>query len=541
MKVIQFLLLSLSIISLSNCVFKSEFDLKKPIYEGKSFEEQILNSGLENNLFLNGEENSADMCEKRANPLEPNYFYFLPVFKAKLYKVGDSTEFAAGCFKKTVATLTELSLEKMVITLQTSEPASLFCQDLYILHTTSVNHITAVFYQGTHEITIKNLSQDDLDEIKVNSVKVLGFCQGLLASLKSLFISLEMFVGGMGYDPHHVIPLFRPHIPEYMIENNLKMLDLYNHWHPLPRNDTVIELDESEIHTGDFVAISRIDGVDPIIMIGTGSHIGHSCVCSWIDGELYVIESQDGWYWPYHGIQRNKFKEWVRLAHIAEFNVAILPMKEEVRKRFNVDKANEWFKSVEGLNYGYHNFLFSWIDTVDSNLPFSLSHEHFEFLFSVLEKISKPLAAKMMGEALNMRVGKRNLTISQATAEGARQGKSFEELVAMPEIDGWEYSDGLNYVCSCFVVAFYKAGGLFDGLDIQANEFTPKDVYSLNFFDTNYKRPQACIDADPELPYCQIMGKFKVDLPTYSTIEPYSHMNERCPSLGPDFYRPADC
>ena len=153
----------------------------------------------------------------------------------------------------------------------------------------------------------------------------------------------------------------------------------------------------------------------------------------------------------------------------------------------------------------------------------------------------KGYANKMMGEALNMRVGTRNLTISQATAEGARQGKTFEELVAMPEIDGWIYSDGPNYVCSCFVTAFYKAGGLFDGLSIQANEFTPKDVYSLNFFDKNYKRPQACIDADPELPYCQIMGKFKIDLPTYSSIDPYDHMNENCPSLGPDFVRPADC
>ena len=540
MKVFHFILIATSLIALSHCVFKSEFDLKHPVYEGKSLEQQIMDSDLSNKFFQNVDEN-VDMCEKRQNPLEPNYFYFLPVFKAKLYQVGDSVEFTAGCFQKNVATLKELSTDKMVISLETSEPKSVLCQDLYVVHTTSINHITAVFYKGTHEITIKNLSQDDLDEIKVNSVKILGFCQGLLASLKSLFISLEMFVGGMGYNPDHVIPLFRPHIPEYMIENNLKMLDLYNHWHPLSRNDTVIDLDESEIHTGDFVAISRIDGVDPIIMIGTGSHIGHSCVCAWIDGELYVIESQDGWYWPYHGIQRNKFKEWVRLAHIAEFNVAILPLREDIRSKFDEKKAIEWFKSVEGLNYGYHNFLFSWIDTKDSNLPFSLAHEHFEFLFSVLEKISAPLAAKMMGEALNMRVGTRNLTISQATAEGARQGKTFEELVAMPEIDGWIYSDGPNYVCSCFVTAFYKAGGLFDGLSIQANEFTPKDVYSLNFFDKNYKRPQACIDADPELPYCQIMGKFKVDLPTYSSIDPYDHMNENCPSLGPDFVRPADC
>jgi len=104
-----------------------------------------------------------------------------------------------------------------------------------------------------------------------------------------------------------------------------------------------------------------------------------------------------------------------------------------------------------------------------------------------------------------------------------------------------EYSDGLNYVCSCFVTAFYKHGGLFDGMEIQPGEFTPKDVYQLDIFDKEYKRPKECVDADPNLPYCQIMGKFRVDLPGYSTIKPYSNMNERCPSIGPDFIREEGC
>ena len=35
---------------------------------------------------------------------------------------------------------------------------------------------------------------------------------------------------------------------------------------------------------------------------------------------------------------------------------------------FDVNKSNEWFKEVEGLPYGYHNFLSCWINTVDKNL-----------------------------------------------------------------------------------------------------------------------------------------------------------------------------
>jgi len=79
--------------------------------------------------------------------------------------------------------------------------------------------------------------------------------------------------------------------------------------------------------------------------------------------------------------------------------------------------------------------------------------------------------------------------------------------MAEVELDGWEYTgyeprDGRSWVCSAYVAAFYKAAGLFDDMVINSTEFGPADVYELNFFDGDYKRPQACIDADPLLPYC---------------------------------------
>ena len=52
---------------------------------------------------------------------------------------------------------------------------------------------------------------------------------------------------------------------------------------------------------------------------------------------------------------------------------------------------------------------------------------------------------------------------------------SFAQLMAIPEMDGWVYSDGKSnhfimkikgYVCSCLVTGVWKAAGLFDGLDI---------------------------------------------------------------------------
>jgi len=42
----------------------------------------------------------------------------------------------------------------------------------------------------------------------------------------------------------------------------------------------------------------------------------------------------------------------------------------------------------------------------------------------------------------------------------------MEQIVAIKEVDGWEYSDGQSYVCSAYVAALYKAAGLFDNFDV---------------------------------------------------------------------------
>ena len=117
---------------------------------------------------------------------------------------------------------------------------------------------------------------------------------------------------------------------------------------------------------------------------------------------------------------------------------------------------------------------------------------------------------------------------------------TFGELMAVVERDEWVYSDGPSLVCSSFVAAMYKAGGLiFDS--IQATEMTPKDVYTMNVYDINFKVPAKCKANDPTLPYCQIMGSHLMELPGYASIEPYPHMAERCPTMTPDFWRPDGC
>merc|ERR1712060_266718 len=119
---------------------------------------------------------------------------------------------------------------------------------------------------------------------------------------------------------------------------------------------------------------------------------------------------------------------------------------------------------------------------------------------------------------------------------------SVQDVMAMTEYDGWIYSgieprDGMSFVCSSYVTALYKAAGLFDeGVEVQGTEFVPKDVYSLNFFDTE-NVPDECKSADPELNFCQLRGKYRQQLPGYNTLEQYTHMNENCTVNWPTYSR----
>jgi hypothetical protein len=161
--------------------------------------------------------------------------------------------------------------------------------------------------------------------------------------------------------------------------------------------------------------------------------------------------------------------------------------------------------------------MHGWIDTPKDNYPPILDSDFVLALFSYLERIYEFPINRILTQALNKRLNVENRKMSEIAVIMARQNMSFGDLMAMVEKDEWMYSDGPSLVCSSFVIALYKAGGLlFDS--IQATEMTPKDVYTLNVYDINFKVPNKCKANDPTLPYCQIMGSHLMELPGYASI-----------------------
>ena len=156
-------------------------------------------------------------------------------------------------------------------------------------------------------------------------------------------------------------------------------------------------------------------------------------------------------------------------------------------------------------------------------------------VFALIEKVDAKLVYTFFTEALNFRLGTTGQNIADITATAASKNMSIEDVMAMVEEDGWQYygeepRDGLSYVCSAYVAAVWKAAGLFDPYTINATEFSPKDVYVVDFFEKDpTKLPTACAEVNgADVPYCQIMGKYQMTLPYYSTIQPYSQMMQAC-------------
>ncbi|OAY77520.1 hypothetical protein ACMD2_21617 [Ananas comosus] len=315
----------------------------------------------------------------------------------------------------------------------------------------------------------------------------------------------------------------------------------------------VSEINADDLHSGDFLALSKIrgrwGGFETLEKWVTGAYAGHTAVCLRdAEGKLWVAES---------GHENEKGEDVIAILPWEEWwdfevnkddsnpHIALLPLHPDMRAKFNETAAWEYANSMSGLPYGYHNMIFSWIDTISGNYPPPLDAHVVASFMTMWTKLQPAYAGNMWNEALNKRLGTEGLDLAEIMVESEKQGISFEKLLTIPEQDDWVYIDGKSTSCVVFILGMYKEAGLFEpySSSIQVSEFTIKDAYSLNFFEDNTTRlPEWCNKDDTvKLPFCQIKGRYRMEFPDYNIMQPYPHMNEKCPSLPPNYVRSNYC
>ncbi len=181
----------------------------------------------------------------------------------------------------------------MAVTLKGSNPSSLLCSDAFLLATS---------YSLTLPVEVSTLAPTatlvfprwadaaEAADVALRGVKVGLLPCGLLGSVTSLFNTINIFSPLSGKEAD-------------LIASNEQFLHGRGIWMgpekgPLVPFPGPQPLPASAINSGDYLAILRYDGLDPMIAFGTGfGATGHSAVAAWrgagAERALWVLESTD--------------------------------------------------------------------------------------------------------------------------------------------------------------------------------------------------------------------------------------------------------
>lgn len=476
------------------------------------------------------------------------YYDFLPRYVGTVLP-GHILEWNATCFSQSSLSI-KMVESGALLQFSARDRSAILCSDSYLIATVSGVHFHSAVLSGETAVywDFESLTPAELDDIYSVGFRVFRFRDSLIPALNSLFSTVMLFVPC----------LLSPSVPAFTAKANAAFLKDYAGMDMVLRPVNHVPLSEKDIHSGDVIAILRLDGLDPLIVWGLGGGSGHQAIALRINGVLNICEAQTITpYWPLDGIQCNPYQEWINMAYTADYNAVLLPLKPKYRALFDEKKALRFFQENQGLSYGFFNFLFGWIDFEESNYPYPVNGHLHQLLPAFLEKVGlQDYATMIWNTAFNVRLNTSYLHVADIYAEARRRDLSFTDLITSVEYDNMMYPQknvvtnaqvsGRSMVCNVFVCSMMKAAGVFGGhaSSIQCGESTPWDIIASEVFDRDAARPSRCVTADPDLPYCQLMGTHRLDFGPFYGTRPLSGptLFQKCPRGVPPFFeKPINC
>ena len=228
----------------------------------------------------------------------------MPVFAAQLTEANPSATYSGTCFDEIEFSLEKTSDTTFDVNLSLNKPKHFLCTEAFLIGNTETFHIEENIVSGDHKISLTMDTPEAQADFAFGGIKIYMFCDGIATEIESLLTTLECFVGGLSDHPKW--PIIGSHVPDYMAEANIEFIKESMDLTIESRPTHTVEIDEGLVKSVDFFLIMRLDGLDPMIMWGTGSHGAHCTMAMWFDdgmGEaLYIVESQDAWYWPTAGL-----------------------------------------------------------------------------------------------------------------------------------------------------------------------------------------------------------------------------------------------
>lgn len=436
--------------------------------------------------------------------------------------------FTTECFGDMNMTLVFLTPETLKVRLVTGEAYDYLCFETLLLVVFGRVYPDIVFMSGEHTYLFRPLTPKQLGELDVFGVKVYLVCGTVPDMLYNGFYLAHLFAGVVNQEERR---------PSVAAEDTVvELLSTYMNYTLLRRPQVLPALNLTSIHSGDLLGVMEVAGPGAFIMYISGSRLSHIAMALWISQELYVVESF------IFGITRTPYHTWIKYANRYNFCVVLLPLKPEIRVKFNSTAALNYFTSMQGTPYGWHNFLYGWLDTPHANLAPPVDTEQILLTAYIIEQANYSQSQVLLSDGLNKRLNTTGLDIMGAVKTAERRGKSIYEVMAESERDEWSYDGRKSLVCSAFAVMMFKNAGIEGFFPLQATEMTPRDLYSIDIFDKHPDYVSVCQVNDPDLPYCQITGKYRLDLgEEYGKDRLGQHSYQTCASKPPRYERDPNC
>jgi len=154
------------------------------------------------------------------------------------------------------------------LNLSLEKSSSLTCTDFYLLAYHGEYFVTEYFFHGKKVKTVKKPANDAFKyDIETNGVRVFHFPSGIAKTLVQIADTASLFV-----------PEATQSVWSIFAKRNVDFLKNYPLVNMEKRDITDVEIDESLVHSGDFIGIIRLDGLDPMLAWGMGSTTGHTTV-----------------------------------------------------------------------------------------------------------------------------------------------------------------------------------------------------------------------------------------------------------------------
>lgn len=446
------------------------------------------------------------------------------------------------CFEE-IKIITTKNETHFLIDFESKTSIELGCVEFILISSGIHTNAQMMIFEGKFQksFEIIKMSQNEINFIEEEGFFVLRSCDDLKYLPYNIFLTVKLFIGG--WMKSQFIPIFGSRIPEFQLLANIDFVKKTTGFEWQFRKETKkILIDRKYIRSGDFFGSARFDGLANFSHLISGSRIGHCAMALWHENELYVIETEQGGHDGINGVKKTTYEQFLKKADMEDANIILLPLNESARERFDEKKAWEAFLEMEGSLYGLSNFIFSGQDTENDNRPDWIDYVYLGIVIGWIDQYLPESMSLMILDAWNKRLGTENLSMDSIWEELYKRKMSLGKLSAIPEKDDWEYKGikGRSLVCSSLVVYLYKAAGLFGNLEINATEFTPKDIVNLNFWDLSLGHlPKACQNFSRG--YCQLMGKIDLDVGPINFVEPYNHMDETCATVPPKYERKPGC